>query len=99
MAGTTNEACATLLKVLADETRLAVVQRLMDGPQHVGAMNAFMNVEASLLSHHLKVLRESGLVIAQRAGKGVLYQLAPDVESTACGRGVNLGCCQISFHE
>jgi ArsR family transcriptional regulator, nickel/cobalt-responsive transcriptional repressor len=90
--------CATLLKVLADETRLAIVQELLDGPKHVGEINAQISIEQSLLSHHLKVLRESGLVVGQRDGKAVLYQLAPGVEVRPAGKAVNLGCCQISFH-
>lgn len=89
--------CASLLKVLADETRLAVVQQLFDGPKHVAEINEGLQMEQSLLSHHLKVLREAGLVIAERDGKAVLYSLAPDVEVTRAGKAVNLGCCLLSF--
>lgn len=89
--------CAGLLKVLADETRLAVVQQLMDGPKHVGDINEALHLEQSLLSHHLRVLRESGLVEAERDGKAVLYRLAPHVATRASGKAVNLGCCLISF--
>ena len=35
----TQISCASLLKVLADETRLAVVRQLIDGPKHVGEIN------------------------------------------------------------
>ena len=62
MIETTEVSCADLLKVLADETRLAVVQQLMSGSRHVGAINAELQVEPTLLSHHLKVLREAGIV-------------------------------------
>lgn len=89
--------CASLLKVLAEETRLAVVQQLLDGPKHVGEINHELGLQQSLISHHLKVLRESGLVVAQRDGKAVLYRLAPGVEVRRTGRAVNLGCCKISF--
>jgi ArsR family transcriptional regulator len=89
--------CATLLKVLADETRLAVVQELLGGAKHVSEINAVLNLDQSLLSHHLRTLREAGLVIAQRDGKAVLYRLAPGVESRRTGKAVDLGCCLISF--
>ena len=89
--------CAELLKNLADETRLAVVRQLMSGPKHVGEINAELGLDQSLLSHHLKVLREAGLVESQRDGKGVLYRLARRVEGTGNRRGIDLGCCQISF--
>ena len=89
--------CASLLKVLADETRLAVVRQLLDGPQHVGQINERLGVEQSLLSHHLKVLREAGLVVSERDGKAVLYRLAPRAEAARSGKAINLGCCLISF--
>ena len=89
--------CAELLKVLADETRLAVVRQLMDGAKHVSQINQSLHVEKTLLSHHLKVLRESGIVQAQREGKAMLYRLSPAVESKRRGEGLDLGCCHIVF--
>jgi len=89
--------CADLLKVLADETRLAVVRLLMERPKHVAEINQPLGLEQSLLSHHLKVLREAGLVVAQRDGKAVLYSLAPRFTASQAGQAINLGCCLISF--
>jgi len=89
--------CAQLLKVLADETRLAVMERLLEGPMHVGEINETLGVEQSLLSHHLKVLREAGMVTAERDGKQVLYALAKSVQGKRRGRAIDLGCCLISF--
>ncbi|MEI6234704.1 MAG: metalloregulator ArsR/SmtB family transcription factor [Planctomycetota bacterium] len=89
--------CATMLKYLADDTRLDVVRQLMRGPMHVGELNATLPVDQSLLSHHLKILRDAGIVTAQRDGKAVLYSLAPSVESLRKGKSINLGCCSISF--
>jgi ArsR family transcriptional regulator len=84
--------CAAILKVLADETRLAVLRQLM------GELNAALKMEQSLLSHHLRVLRDAGLVLSTRDGKAVLYRLA---EGVAVGEksadSINLGCCQLSF--
>ncbi len=89
--------CAALLKVLADDTRLEVVRQLMQGPQHVNEINRDLHIEHSLLSHHLKILREAGLVEAQRDGKAVLYRLAPQVKSRRSGKAIDLGCCLLSF--
>lgn len=88
--------CADRLKVLADTTRLAVLEILMEGPRHVGELNAFLELEQSLLSHHLKVLRKERLVEAIRDGKAVLYRLAPGVGSSS-GKVINLGGCLLSF--
>ncbi len=89
--------CADLLKALADETRLAVIRQLMDGPKHVHQINEELKVEQTLLSHHLKVLRDMGLVVAKRDGKAMLYRLAPQVETAKMRAGINLGCCVLSF--
>ncbi len=63
--------CASLLKVLADPTRLAVVEQLLNGPMHVGQINESLGVEPTLLSHHLRILRDANLVTSQREGKHV----------------------------
>ncbi len=89
--------CASMLKVLADETRLAVVRQLTDGPKHVGEINESLGLEQSLLSHHLRILRESGLVNSERDGKAVLYSLSPEFQGSTKGESINLGCCLILF--
>jgi ArsR family transcriptional regulator, nickel/cobalt-responsive transcriptional repressor len=89
--------CADMLKVLADETRLEVVRLLMSGPKHVNELNENLKVDSSLFSHHLRVLREGGIVTAERDGKAVLYSLAPAVQGRRSGNSINLGCCVIAF--
>jgi ArsR family transcriptional regulator, nickel/cobalt-responsive transcriptional repressor len=89
--------CAEVLKVLADDTRLAVVRQLMGGPKHVGELNDSLGLEQSLLSHHLRILREAGLVLAERDGKAVLYSLAPALKKARSRESLDLGCCLLSF--
>jgi len=89
--------CAERLKVLADVTRLAVLRQLLGGPKLVSEINEILGVEQSLLSHHLKTLREAGLVVSARDGKAVKYSLAPGVEMTPKSRSINLGCCSLLF--
>lgn len=89
--------CADKLKLLADTTRLAVLESLMDKPKRVGELMELLGVEQSLMSHHLALLREAGLVEAARDGKSVLYKLSEGVESATAGKSLDLGCCQLSF--
>jgi DNA-binding transcriptional ArsR family regulator len=91
--------CAERLRVLADDTRIAVIQQLMDGPRRVHEINRALGLEQSLLSHHLKVLREARIVMAQRDGKAVLYWLTPEVKSMINEHAIELGCCQLVFNE
>lgn len=90
--------CVDKLKVLADTTRLAVLEILMQEPRHVGELNEVLGLDQSLLSHHLAILREAGLVEATRDGKAVLYRLAPGVATARSGRAIDLGCCSLSFN-
>jgi ArsR family transcriptional regulator len=89
--------CAAKLKVLADPTRLAVLEALMNGPMQVGALQQLLGVEQSLLSHHLQTLRKAGLVDTERDGKAVLYRLAERTVAQVGGSAIDLGCCLLSF--
>ena len=87
--------CAERLAVLAEPTRLGVVQALFGGPRYPWELAEELDVEQSLLSHHLRVLREARLVRTQREGRHVRYAL----ERRAAGRGrtLDLGCCELRF--
>ena len=89
--------CVDKLKILADTTRLGVLQKLQFGPRSVGALMADLEVEQTLLSHHLRVLRRAKFVIAERSGKQMLYRLAPDVSIEQ--DSLNLDCCVLSFRQ
>ena len=89
--------CARKLKVLSDPIRLTVLELLMSGPHHVGEIGEKLGIEQSLLSHHLRVLREARLVEATRAGKAVLYSVAANVSTDEGRRSIQLGCCELSF--
>ena len=88
--------CVAKLKTLADTTRLSILRLLMNGPCHVSELNLVLGLEQSLLSHHLKVLRDQGFVNATRDGKAVLYSLRPEVHHSE-QQTLDLGCCEFSF--
>lgn len=88
--------CTFRLKVLADRTRLALVQELLAGSRRVCELMAKVHFDQSLVSHHLRVLRRAGLVESRREGRGVRYALSPGVAGV---EAVRLGCCSISFGE
>lgn len=89
--------CSEMLKSVADETRLAIVRILMKKPKTVGEINEILNVEQSLLSHHLKILRNSGLVQSERVGKTVVYQLTHFPNKNKDTDKIDLGCCKVVF--
>jgi ArsR family transcriptional regulator, nickel/cobalt-responsive transcriptional repressor len=89
--------CADLMKALADQTRLAVVNLLLDGPRPVHQLNAVLKVEPTLLSHHLKELRTAGLIVAERKGRSWIYRLAPQLRRPRRRRVIDFGCCELRF--
>lgn len=68
-------AALPLLRALADPTRLRVATLLAAGPRCVCVLQSEVEVAANLLSHHLRVLREAGIVEATRRGRWVDYRL------------------------
>ncbi len=63
---------------LSDETRLRVIELLVDGERCVCELQAAIGAAQSRLSFHLRVLREAGLVNDRRAGRWVHYSLRPE---------------------
>ncbi len=60
-------------------------------------INAHLSIEKTLLSHHLRVLRETGIIERERSGKEIFYRLNPDVRSRRRDGGLDFGCCQLNF--
>jgi ArsR family transcriptional regulator, arsenate/arsenite/antimonite-responsive transcriptional repressor len=63
---------------LADETRLRILGVLEAGDRCVCELREEVTIAPNLLSYHLKVLREAGLVSAHRRGRWVDYRLEDD---------------------
>jgi ArsR family transcriptional regulator len=69
-----------LLAALADPTRLAIVRQLAsDGSVCACDFSACNDLSQPTVSHHLRVLREAGLVHGERRGTWVWYRLDPAV--------------------
>jgi Predicted transcriptional regulators len=69
---------APMFRALGERSRLRILGELLDEPRHVGDLVRRTGLRQSLVSHHLKVLREAGLVVARRRGPFVFYELAGD---------------------
>jgi ArsR family transcriptional regulator, nickel/cobalt-responsive transcriptional repressor len=92
--------CARLLKSVADPERLRIIDCLRDGPMNVSELAARLGDEVVNVSHHLGVLRQSGLVLDEKQGRFVVYRLHPDVYQSARAPGndyLNFGCCRIEI--
>lgn len=98
--GLTSDQCAQRLKALADRDRLRIVEVLRGGRQNVSQIAAAVSGEIANVSHHLRILKRTGIVRSCKQGRYVVYSLHPAVfrahQAPAQGQ-LDLGCCQLAF--
>jgi ArsR family transcriptional regulator len=89
-----------LLQALADPTRLAIVRQLASDDQVCACdFTACCDVSQPTVSHHLKVLREAGIVTSEKRGTWVFYRLDPSVATRLAAIAADLvpgGLIQVS---
>jgi ArsR family transcriptional regulator, arsenate/arsenite/antimonite-responsive transcriptional repressor len=66
-------------RALADPTRRQILRLLRDGPRGSGEIADEFASSWATVSRHLAVLREAGLVVAERHGQTILYELNTSV--------------------
>jgi DNA-binding transcriptional ArsR family regulator len=74
---------ALRFRALGDETRLRILEQLVAGECSVSDLTARVAVGQSLMSHHLRILREAGLVVDRRDGRWVQYAIAEPALASA----------------
>jgi ArsR family transcriptional regulator, arsenate/arsenite/antimonite-responsive transcriptional repressor len=73
---------ALRFKALADPTRIAIVNRLAGAGEVCVCAFEDLGLSQPTISHHLRILREAGLVDVSRRGTWAFYKLVPEsVES------------------
>ena len=73
------EDLAAVFKALADPTRVAIVSRLAAGETCcVCDLTGAFELSQPTVSHHLRVLRDAGLVDSERRGTFAYYWLVPE---------------------
>jgi ArsR family transcriptional regulator, nickel/cobalt-responsive transcriptional repressor len=72
------QAAADSVQALATPSRLRILARLHAGPASVNEIAASVAMEGSAVSHQLRLLRHLGLVVGQRDGRQIVYELYDD---------------------
>jgi ArsR family transcriptional regulator len=76
------EELACRFRALSDPTRVAIVNRLAGADELcVCDLNSAFELSQPTISHHLKILREAGLVESSRRGTWAYYRLVPEAVS------------------
>ena len=66
------------IKALTDENRLAIILALQHGEKCGCDLLEELNITQPTLSHHMKILADSGLVDYYKDGKWIYYSISPD---------------------
>ena len=97
---------AIVLKALADENRLQIIQLLLQHKHCVRALARKLSISEAAVSQHLKVLKDAGLLFGERKGHHMHYEVNRDVlqelsqeiailaniEQRECGEHAEQGC-------
>ena len=75
---------AELCKTFADPTRLIIINELRTGEKVVSYLQETIGIPQPLISRHLALLRERGVVRSRREGSSVYYSLANPKIAEAC---------------
>jgi ArsR family transcriptional regulator, arsenate/arsenite/antimonite-responsive transcriptional repressor len=94
------ERIAPLLKAIADPVRLrllSLVASHTEGEACVCDLNDAFDLSQPTISHHLKVLRDAGVLVSERQGTNIVYSLAPDFSRRWSAIGASLaGLVQVA---
>ena len=71
-------ATVSRLHALADGNRFRILKALRQGERCVCHLTESLGMGQPLLSHHLKVLKDAGLVSSRREGRWVHYSIVPE---------------------
>lgn len=66
---------ARVFGALGDETRINIIKLLSEGEHSVDDLTQVLGAAQSTISHHLRVLKDAGLVQAEKRGRSVYYSI------------------------
>ena len=67
---------AVIFKAFCDENRIKILQLLLSGEKCACKLLEEMNITQPTLSHHMKILCDSGIVEARKDGKWIYYSIS-----------------------
>lgn len=71
-----NKKTATMFKAFCDGNRLKILQALQGGEQCACNLLEEMHITQPTLSHHMKILCDSGIVVGRKEGKWMHYSIS-----------------------
>ena len=75
---------ALIFKAFCDENRIRIIEMLRSGEKCACKLLEELNVTQPTLSHHMKILCDSGIVTGRKEGKWTHYSISPEGAEYAC---------------
>ena len=72
------ESAAEALRAMGHPLRIVIIQMLAEGENNVTDIHQQLDVEQAVASHHLRIMKDKGIVSARRDGKNRYYGLADE---------------------
>jgi DNA-binding transcriptional ArsR family regulator len=69
---------AQFCAAFSDPSRMLIIYELREGPQNVTALAERLEMAQPVVSRHLKILRERGIIASERQGRTTFYYLTDD---------------------
>lgn len=69
---------SSIFRALADPTRRSLYEKLASGASNASTLREGLAISQPAVSQHLKVLRDAGLILEDRDGRFVNYEVNPD---------------------
>ena len=69
---------AKVFKAFCDENRLQILELLQTGEKCACVLLEDLNISQPTLSHHMKILCESGIIVGRKEGKWTHYSISPN---------------------
>ena len=74
----TNKQITVIFKALCDENRVQIIRLLQNGEKCACRLLEAMQCTQPTLSHHMKILCDSGLVAGRKEGKWMYYSISEE---------------------
>ena len=91
--------CTSILKALADRTRMSLVKVLLAGDQSVNDLSEQLDLSQYNVSKHLRVLKHAGIVDMRAVAQRREYFIAKPFRKRLQKEGsiLDFGCCSFDF--
>ena len=72
-----------MFKALCDENRIRILKLLQNGEKCACVLLDDLHITQPTLSHHMKILCDSGIVVSRKEGKWMHYSISPEGSENA----------------